>query len=473
MKTRFILSIVCLFCLIPLTLLAQEQPDNVTIHVVQRGETLFRIAQQYGLTVDAIATFNGLADPTNIQVGQRLLIPTETTTPATPARHVVKPGETLRGIAQLYGMTTEELASLNAIADVNRIFVGQVLTIMSDATPTPPGVQATPEIPANDFVYIVQPGDTLYRIATSYGVTVNALAQANSVTDPTLIFAGQKLIIPGLEAPQLTVDLPPILSSLEINPLMLVEGKTAQVRLKAIAPVSISGTFLNRAIHDSVEADGLTHIILVGVPIFTESGVYPLDLTISSGNASTQLSVNVQVVGGGYGTENITLLAGRNDLLDPNVENAELSMLQSIMDQFTPTRYFAGPMSLPAAAGVSSPFGRKRSYNNGPISRYHTGTDFAGAPGSPIFAAAPGVVVLSDALNVRGNAIVIDHGWGIYTGYWHQTERYVNVGDVVQMGQVIGTIGATGRVSGPHLHWELWVNGVPVDPMQWVQQSFS
>jgi murein DD-endopeptidase MepM/ murein hydrolase activator NlpD len=87
-------------------------------------------------------------------------------------------------------------------------------------------------------------------------------------------------------------------------------------------------------------------------------------------------------------------------------------------------------------------------------------------------AAAPGIVVLADALNVRGNATIIDHGWGVFTGYWHQAEQFVRVGDVVTTGQPIGTIGATGRVSGAHLHWELWVSGVPVDPMQWVRQSF-
>ena len=91
-------------------------------------------------------------------------------------------------------------------------------------------------------------------------------------------------------------------------------------------------------------------------------------------------------------------------------------------------------------------------------------------------ATAANAVLRSDVpgpLDVRGNATIIDHGWGIFTGYWHQTEQYVKVGDFVSTGQVIGTIGSTGRVTGPHLHWELWVNGVPVDPMQWVRQSFS
>ena len=73
---------------------------------------------------------------------------------------------------------------------------------------------------------------------------------------------------------------------------------------------------------------------------------------------------------------------------------------------------------------------------------------------------------------MRGYATIIDHGWGVYSGFWHQSEIRVNVGDVVTPGQVIGLVGSTGRSTGPHLHWELWVGGVQVDPLQWVQESF-
>jgi murein DD-endopeptidase MepM/ murein hydrolase activator NlpD len=107
------------------------------------------------------------------------------------------------------------------------------------------------------------------------------------------------------------------------------------------------------------------------------------------------------------------------------------------------------------------------------LQRLHLGTDFGGAPGTAIFAPADGVVVFSGPLEVRGLATIVDHGWGVYTGYWHQTESYVVPGDRVVSGQVIGTIGMSGRATGPHLHWEMWVSGVPVDPMQWVQQAFA
>lgn len=462
---------------LPAFAIAQQNGD-VTIHVVQRGENLYRIALRYGLTVDELAQFNALPDPTNIQVGQRLLIPAAGGQAAVlqPQTHVVQPGETLKGIADLYGVTVEALAAANNITNIDAIFVGQVLTISSvtpaeaHSTPLPPP-QAAPPFGMN-MVYTVQPGETLFRIAMRYGLTVNDLARANNISDPTLIFSGQQIIIPGVEPPQLAAELPPNVTGIELSPLILVEGQSGRLRLTTATPVTMTGSFLGRNLVGIAESD-VVYTVFIAVPVFTEPAVYPLELSLADRSGAVfTMRLDIQVLSGSYGSENITILADRTELLDANVEAAEQSLIENLMNQFTATRYFEGPMGLPAAASISSPFGRKRSYNGGPITRFHSGTDFAGAPGSPVLAAASGVVVLADMLNVRGRATVIDHGWGIFTGYWHQAEQYVQVGDRVSVGQVIGTIGSTGRVSGPHLHWELWVSGVPVDPMQWVQQSF-
>jgi murein DD-endopeptidase MepM/ murein hydrolase activator NlpD len=473
-----------LICL-PVSVFAQESED-VSIHVVQRGETLYRIAQEYGLSVAEIVTFNGIADPTNILVGQRLLIPLNAAVINYEiTAHVVQPGETLRRIADLYGQTVVELAERNGITDVNAIYAGQVLLLNPEPeapapapapaiepSATPTGVQELPSTP--DFVYTVQGGDTLFQIATRFDTTVAELTQANSISDPTLIFAGQQLLIPSIEVPSLALDLPAIVSGLTIHPLALVEGETGEIRLITTVPVQITGSFLERGITAASSDGGFSHVILVGIPTFTVSGVYPLILEIKNGDGEAMpLTFNIQILSGGYGQENITLAAGLESLLDPNVENAEMDILRGVMSRFTANRYFDGPMGLPAAARITSPFGRGRSYNGGPISRYHQGTDFGGAPGTPILAPAPGIVVMVDTLNVRGNATVIDHGWGVYTGYWHQTQQLVSVGDTIVSGQTIGTVGSSGRVSGPHLHWELWVNGVPVNPMQWTQTNFA
>ena len=117
---------------------------------------------------------------------------------------------------------------------------------------------------------------------------------------------------------------------------------------------------------------------------------------------------------------------------------------------------------------INSFFGTRRSYNGSDYDFFHGGVDFGGGLGVQVFAPAAGIVVFADALEIRGNATIIDHGWGIYTGYFHQSEILVKVGDNVQPGQVIGIVGSTGRSTGAHLHWEMWVGGIQVDPLDWL-----
>jgi len=81
-------------------------------------------------------------------------------------------------------------------------------------------------------------------------------------------------------------------------------------------------------------------------------------------------------------------------------------------------------------------------------------------------------VAFTGSLIVRGDTTYIDHGWGVYSGYFHQSEIYVTEGEMVERGQVIGKVGGSGRATGPHLHWEIWVGGVPVDPLDWVEMEF-
>lgn len=461
---------------------AQPATDGYTIHVVQRGENLFRIALGYGLTADELAAINGITNPASIQVGQRLLVPLSAAGGATPdlAIHTIEPGDTLDAIAGLYAVPLDALLGANPDVDPANLIVGKLVIIPQGATSSealpsegevPPPETLPP--PSGTVIHTVQPGETLFRIATQYGLTVNELAAANTITDPTRIFVGQQLVLPGLVPPQLASNLPTPLTSLHLNPQILVEGRTGYIEVRAEAGLTIAGTFLNQTLQGVEITDGV-YRLFVGIPVFTEPGVYPLALQVTPAESTDPIpiSANIQVIQGPYGNESIQLIEGRDTLLNTNVEDAEATLINRVISPFTAERYLQGKMSLPAAAAITSGFGTRRSYNGGAFDRYHSGTDFAGVPGTPILAPAPGRVVMADTLNIRGNATILEHGWGIYTGYWHQTEIYVGLGDIVETGQVIGTIGSTGRVTGAHLHWELWVNGVPVDPMQWVQQPF-
>jgi murein DD-endopeptidase MepM/ murein hydrolase activator NlpD len=182
----------------------------------------------------------------------------------------------------------------------------------------------------------------------------------------------------------------------------------------------------------------------------------------------------VLVTTGGYLSEDIPL----NDpsTLDPAVTEPELQNIRSLTTLFSPTRYWSGVFTSPAVDPncFTSWYGTRRTYrvvnSDIEVPGFHSGLDFCGGEGLQIFAPAPGRVVFAAPLTVRGNATIIDHGWGVYSGFWHQSQTYVNVGDTVEQGQVIGLVGGTGRVTGAHLHWEIWVNGVQVNPLDWLEQ---
>jgi len=123
-----------------------------------------------------------------------------------------------------------------------------------------------------------------------------------------------------------------------------------------------------------------------------------------------------------------------------------------------------GRFRLPRSSRITSRYGTTREYN-GAITSRHLGTDFAGAVGQPVAAAARGVVALVGNFYLAGRAVYLDHGGGLVTGYFHLSRVDVTVGDTVRAGQIIGAVGRSGRVTGPHLHWIARYGGITVDPM--------
>jgi LysM repeat protein len=151
-------------------------------YVVQRGDTLTHIASEYGISVSELAAANGISDPNRIIVGQQLAIPGQTIT------HEVERGETLREIAAEYGVSVQDIATANGIANPNVIQIGSKLMISSSPALTNPSAAAT---------YTVQKGDSLAAIAARFDTTVEALAAANGITDPGLIYIGATLHLSG------------------------------------------------------------------------------------------------------------------------------------------------------------------------------------------------------------------------------------------------------------------------------------
>ena len=135
---------------------------------------------------------------------------------------------------------------------------------------------------------------------------------------------------------------------------------------------------------------------------------------------------------------------------------------------------WSGPWRAPldGPLTVNAAFGERRAYGSAPVSVIHGGVDLNADTGQPIYAPAAGTVVLAQTLVERGNAIILDHGDGVFTLYGHLSAWRVTEGQHVRQGDVIGLIGSTGLATGPHLHWEVHVSGTYVEPLQWLRRAF-
>jgi LysM repeat protein len=167
------------------------------VYKVRMGDTLGSIAKQFGVTADAIIQANSLTNPDVLMIGQELKIPGQSQTTQTGSGqtaegvYVVSKGDTLSGIAKRYGISLAELQQLNGLTNPDQIAVGQKLRVPS-ATPTGASTSTT----GQGKTYVVEQGDTLFKIAVRFGVTVAALQSANNISDPNKVYPGQVLKIP-------------------------------------------------------------------------------------------------------------------------------------------------------------------------------------------------------------------------------------------------------------------------------------
>jgi murein DD-endopeptidase MepM/ murein hydrolase activator NlpD len=172
-------------------------------------------------------------------------------------------------------------------------------------------------------------------------------------------------------------------------------------------------------------------------------------------------------------TDYITLPPDKVSLLDPELLRQEREKLAAVFSGYRSEKLWNDLFQIPVEnPRITSYFGSRRSYNGGPATDYHAGVDFGGSEGTAVYAPASGIVVLAEELAVRGQAVIVDHGLGVLTGYWHLSGIAMEVGQRVVPGSVLGYIGTTGLSTGSHLHWELRVDGIPVSPMQWTEQVF-
>lgn len=449
--------------------LAQDTPGNpdtpqIAIHVVQPGETFPNIAALYGVTVEAIQQANGLEGTDGIMVGQRLIIPQSSygTAGAPSQEIVVGLYDTIYTLAERYDVPVEELAIMVKGVNPIGLYVGQKMWL-------PP---LKPRLWQDEKVGLVRLGvdDALWRVALRSNSNLFELALRNHVSNPVLVAPGHILVVPAGSVPEALLPDPWV--DVVLHPTPLEQGRTGGLRVTTTVPGAMHGSFLSADLN--FVSDGAPHEAVFGVNRWTEPGLYPLELSFEDEEGRVwTLNKQVLIVDGQYEREALHLPDEIAAVLnDPQAVLAEFSYVSQAMTGFSPDRYWDGLFLLPSPGVMTSGFGSVRSYNEGGYNSFHSGADLAAPTGTPVFAPASGVVVDTGSLDVRGLVTFIDHGRGVFSGFWHQSSILVQPGDAVSAGQQIGTVGNTGLSTASHLHWEMWVAGVQVDPLQWVREQF-
>jgi hypothetical protein len=208
---------------------------------------------------------------------------------------------------------------------------------------------------------------------------------------------------------------------------------------------------------------------LLGVDLEQAAGDYKLTVTgKSSDGTALSCEAPIAVRVGKFPTERLKVAP---NFVEPNPEQAakaaeDQKKLRAIYATATPEKLWTGAFRIPLdGVKTGGNFGKRRVLN-GKSNSPHSGVDLPSPTGTPVHAAQSGRVVLAEELYFAGNTVIIDHGFGIYTLYGHFSEIDAKVGDEVKVGDVIGKVGATGRVTGPHLHWGLEVDRARVNAME-------
>lgn len=314
--------------------------------------------------------------------------------------------------------------------------------------------------------------------ATATALATTSEAPAISTPRPLIPTATPSPVAPPPETrtptqtptPEPTPPPPPI----ALHPGTAGVGETFSVAVYAPQAGSATVTFLDQSYPLGREPDGVWFGV-IGVPLWATLGQSELRVLLRDdfGTLLEERSQLVEVTWVERPVDYLTLTEEQGSILTAEAAAEERAIRASQFLTFDRGRRWPGLFRLPVDGITTTEFGQGRSTNGGPVTAQHSGTDIANVEGTTVHAAAPGRVVWAGEMPIRGNSVLIDHGDGVITGYHHLLEIFVAVDDEVTAQTMIAAMGSTGLSTGPHLHWELSIYGVNVDPMTWTRQDFT
>ncbi len=247
------------------------------------------------------------------------------------------------------------------------------------------------------------------------------------------------------------------------------QGSLFRVRASGIpAGTRLAGRFASQALHFTAGAgDSTTAESFAAVPIDSDRSL-GLVLHCATAGEEDSLVVRLEARSANYRIDHLTVAPKfaqpPDSVTAERIRRETERAIDVAKNAHSTPRLWNDTFVLPRQSRITSGFGHGREYN-GTLTSRHMGTDFAGATGAPVRAANRGVVRIVDAFFYGGNVVYLDHGVGLTSAYLHLSEQTVAAGDTVARGQVIGRVGASGRVTGPHLHLIVRYGDVTVDPM--------
>ncbi|HKW85620.1 MAG TPA: M23 family metallopeptidase [Nitrospiraceae bacterium] len=249
-------------------------------------------------------------------------------------------------------------------------------------------------------------------------------------------------------------------------------GKQGQVLLVTVAAdgkaAEVVGRFLDRLIpfyRDSVSGQAGRFVGLVGIDLQDPPGTHELAVEARSADRVNRLSYNVLVIKERYPVQHLTLPKDKVDLDEDSLVRvkSEQEQVKAILEAVSRERFWDGRFIEPVQGSSTGAFGRMRIINGQPRSP-HNGEDIAAPLGTGVVATNDGIARLTVDHFFSGKGVIVDHGLGLYSMYFHLSEVTVRDGEPVKRGQIIGKVGQSGRATGPHLHWGVRLNGARVDP---------
>jgi murein DD-endopeptidase MepM/ murein hydrolase activator NlpD len=373
----------------------------------------------------------------------------------TQRQHFVEPGDTWSALSWRYGIDAAALRGSNLHMNWRRQpAIGTFINIIGESYEA-----------AGTLVTSSHGG--LLEMAVEHGFNPWRLARLNNLDTPFRPLLYRAIYVPGGSLPPR--QLPPGFKSLELSHPSARPGEAMAIRVVTDEEGSIEA-FLSD-VPFALFRKGRNLVGLVGTGAFYPAGEHELRIVSQERQSWSQ---PWQMDPGEWTFQSLTL-TGEAAAIDQEAIRLERERLDKIWQLNGDEPLWETTFQQPITdyLSVSSLYGARRSYNGGPFSTYHEGVDFSAPAGTSVYAPAKGTIAVAERLFVRGGTVIIDHGFGVYSGTYHLSEVLVEVGQTVSPGQLVGKVGSTGLSTGNHLHWDLLVGGTWVNAAAWLEQDLA